>query len=66
MTPEQFLGWVRVALALKNEVLLDWGKIRAIFSFHGLSEAEQDDILDGVIANAGVRKRRSRQIADGT
>jgi hypothetical protein len=66
MTPEQLIAWAQAAQLLIAAGVGTAAQLRAIFAAGGMTEEEQNAVLDKIIANAGVRKRRSKAIAEGT
>lgn len=66
MTPEQVLAWAQAVQLLIASGAATMATIKGMFGGVGLTEEEQNAILDKVIANAGTRKRLSKAIADGT
>ena len=65
MTPAQILAWVQAAQLLIGAGVATAQTLKGIFNGAGLTEDEQNAILDGIIQRAGTRKRRSQAIVDG-
>lgn len=65
MTPAQILAWSQAAQILLSAGVMTVATLKALFAGEGLTEAQQDEILQAVVENMRERKERSREIAEG-
>ena len=65
LDPQQLILWAEAAQLLVKSGAATVATLRAMFTSAGLTEEQLDAILDYIIANARMRKARSKAIAEG-